>query len=983
MLLNQVEPYTGYVKVNPDGYGIIYYKDNNQLLNIGSNFDEDNNTYYLTDFGEFYTFDYIWNFNTNTAPLNYAYYRILNQYNHTSVTYDDDDEDAAIVMAHARKGTGGSGSHPFWMNDVNFNNDVTYSFMHNGAINSDIKDDIEDYLITEGWFNGDYNGTVHEQNTTSTTWVDSEMLFHYFMKFIMDHDGNVYAGIHDALNQTNIGGTDIQYQFSNPDRYSLTPPGNTSSIETYHEVINFVLSDGQNLYTYRNSPSEGDYPDLWHELSYKEINDDFYAIKTLSNEGGTFLDQFDFLTIPRDGEPFEFPNFDTATHVSGVVSGNWTLANSPYFIDGDITVNSSLTIQSGVHVFFLDEYVFEINGTVTLQDEAFFSLSHSSDVIIEDGGLFTLDWGSTIIGYTPTKYEATQPGHIIGGETAIPGDRIIAQDGGMIKTDNPTNFTPGVDSQVAIKSLSGYLWDGIFIKNPNDDPLGQNPYWFVNCDISGIRKFSIENVSESTNIAHLNLYLTDFHDAGQIVARDGHWLTIEGSATQDCYIQDNSACPIYAYESPVFLDYVQIGGDGNENNGAGIYLYESSSPMSTINNCDFLFNKGAGLTINNVAVSEFTVNNIEENTGFGMLCYDGTLFDSDHFSNIDITDNGYAEYVGWQATYSMDNSSADINIEDTAYGTGSDQYLLMDLLWDEETAVDISGTNLSSSDLPHLRPSDPDAWTFSGNISIEKQMLYSASSDMGNENYTTAEQTLLDLIASYPLSKEAGSAVYYLYHLENLTDKNFSGLRDYLEGISVASESTLASAIKKIITKTFIKDKDYVIAIDRLETVIANSQLPDEVISAMIEEGYCYLKLSGIEERGLPVNCTVQTATLDEYQAKVRELESQFSFFPDEENENITPIAGNILTLANYPNPFNPTTTISFSLTSESDVSITVYNVKGQQVKQLVNDQLSAGSHTVEWSGKDNSNKSVASGIYYYKISAGKDTAMKKMLLLK
>jgi flagellar hook assembly protein FlgD len=87
--------------------------------------------------------------------------------------------------------------------------------------------------------------------------------------------------------------------------------------------------------------------------------------------------------------------------------------------------------------------------------------------------------------------------------------------------------------------------------------------------------------------------------------------------------------------------------------------------------------------------------------------------------------------------------------------------------------------------------------------------------------------------------------------------------------------------------------------------------------------------------------------------------------------------------LSNYPNPFNPTTNISFNLSFESDVSLSIYNIKGQLVKQLVNEQLSAGPHTIEWNGKDSNNKSVSSGIYYYKISSGKDSAINKMLLLK
>jgi len=90
--------------------------------------------------------------------------------------------------------------------------------------------------------------------------------------------------------------------------------------------------------------------------------------------------------------------------------------------------------------------------------------------------------------------------------------------------------------------------------------------------------------------------------------------------------------------------------------------------------------------------------------------------------------------------------------------------------------------------------------------------------------------------------------------------------------------------------------------------------------------------------------------------------------------------------LSNFPNPFNPTTTISYQLPENSEVELAIYNLKGQKVKQLVSNsagQLSAGQHTVTWNGTDNNNKSVSSGIYFYKLSAGKSSAMKKMLLLK
>ena len=85
----------------------------------------------------------------------------------------------------------------------------------------------------------------------------------------------------------------------------------------------------------------------------------------------------------------------------------------------------------------------------------------------------------------------------------------------------------------------------------------------------------------------------------------------------------------------------------------------------------------------------------------------------------------------------------------------------------------------------------------------------------------------------------------------------------------------------------------------------------------------------------------------------------------------------------NYPNPFNPETTITYSLREASPVTIEIYNIKGQLVKTLVNDTKAAGTYTVVWNGMDNSNRSVSSGVYYYKMHAGKYSSTRKMILMK
>ena len=85
----------------------------------------------------------------------------------------------------------------------------------------------------------------------------------------------------------------------------------------------------------------------------------------------------------------------------------------------------------------------------------------------------------------------------------------------------------------------------------------------------------------------------------------------------------------------------------------------------------------------------------------------------------------------------------------------------------------------------------------------------------------------------------------------------------------------------------------------------------------------------------------------------------------------------------NYPNPFNPTTCIQYSLATPSHTELNIYNVKGQLVRSLVSENQPAGAYKVYWHGKDNNNRAVSSGVYFYRFSAGDYKRVGKMLLIK
>ncbi len=134
-------------------------------------------------------------------------------------------------------------------------------------------------------------------------------------------------------------------------------------------------------------------------------------------------------------------------------------------------------------------------------------------------------------------------------------------------------------------------------------------------------------------------------------------------------------------------------------------------------------------------------------------------------------------------------------------------------------------------------------------------------------------------------------------------------------------------------------------------------------------EGYCVLN--------------VETGDFEKRNIRLGEQEHAIlRLFVDDSQEIVPEIPQTILH-SNYPNPFNPTTRISFSVPFEGKVNLSVYNTKGQLVKTLINRRIIPGSHIVNWDGQDNAGKQVASGVYFYKLKTHDSDISKKMLLLK
>jgi len=98
---------------------------------------------------------------------------------------------------------------------------------------------------------------------------------------------------------------------------------------------------------------------------------------------------------------------------------------------------------------------------------------------------------------------------------------------------------------------------------------------------------------------------------------------------------------------------------------------------------------------------------------------------------------------------------------------------------------------------------------------------------------------------------------------------------------------------------------------------------------------------------------------------------------------NLMPVPTDYSLDQNLPNPFNPSTTIKYQLPNSGDVSMVIYNLLGQQVRQLLKETMDAGFHSVVWDGKNELGKQVASGVYIYRLQSGDFSTAKRMMLLK
>ena len=215
---------------------------------------------------------------------------------------------------------------------------------------------------------------------------------------------------------------------------------------------------------------------------------------------------------------------------------------------------------------------------------------------------------------------------------------------------------------------------------------------------------------------------------------------------------------------------------------------------------------------------------------------------------------------------------------------------------------------------------------------------------------------------------------------------------------------TLTFTINDNQTRATAEDSVDVIVTPVNDPPVLISWLPEELVFTVEEDSIVtfYVEVEDIDSElnyTWFVSDTLQTEITDTFIYEFSEVgEFEIKSVVSDEEYNIITIwnitvepgvgAGAILPALtrlyqNYPNPFNPTTTIKFDLVNAGKVTVKVYNIKGELVRTLYSGNYPAGKHDVIWNGKDNSDKTVSSGVYFYHLKIKNYSSFKKAIMLK
>jgi tetratricopeptide (TPR) repeat protein len=423
-----------------------------------------------------------------------------------------------------------------------------------------------------------------------------------------------------------------------------------------------------------------------------------------------------------------------------------------------------------------------------------------------------------------------------------------------------------------------------------------------------------------------------------------------------------------------------------ENRGDfGVKITFCDDPTSTIINSIIHGNEGNGLQVDH-GYMRVTNTSITENTKWGIynlssnpITISGNSLIADNgFSEIITTHAGFPQFMWDSVTFERPEVRKDV------FTPGTLGQLLLHTLPPYEDKIYTHRLVIDSQDITRFEPSI-DNFEFYNPYKPYPQILYFESLEHAlNDNFADAKLGFEILINSYPDEYQAKQAIAMLPYV----NKALYGCSQYLfDFLAQIEEDSLQQSIKEIQALLHIYDKNYIEAISLYQEIIEDPPNDLSKFLAELNSGYAYFKMvmENAGPKSIGGKLPHQPSTYEELAELQKGIHDKIlSLGTDEDVDPVELPNVNAFTLGrNYPNPFNPETTISFAIPTSGNVTLSVYNIRGQKVKTLLDDNKDEGAHSIVWNGTDESGRNVGSGIYFYRIESQGFSQTHKMVLLK
>jgi len=909
--------------INYDGYGVFFYKQNSQFTSNNSESAKTlSEAWYQTGMQTYYTkappkvaADWQWEMDAALTSLQTA------------------QSGAEIVLSHARRGTGGSGNHPFRF----VLHGKTYSFMHNGSIGA-----IKDLLFAQtfgdpAWRSAHPSNWAPQSSTNSADYIDSEVFFHWLMKNIIDSDGSVLMGLRKSLAYPVPGLNNAE--------------GNTIHDNLSRNKLNFVFSDGEMLYVYRGTPESG----TSYNLSYKD-NKSFWGIKTQEDADGIPIMQHQLVCLSKFSIPMVFSNFSNPEIEPDcfIKSANQPVSGLKCLIsDVNLTAGKTLLVKANSILEIGNKCRINLqNAKLIIEENAELRLGNGSEIIVDGNrSALIINGGGRLSGY-----RAQQDGQN--------GDLVVVKNGGQLRIGDNSKRS-------IIYSRSSQKWSGFKISSVN---LSED--YFINCDISDLSVILADNqaVNSMGNLSIVNCKLKNLNS---LMINNINQLSLFDSKLENF---GYSGLNIFASGAKV-SNCVITGSefDAVEAN------YNSRRDLR-INGNLFKQNLGHGINIFNRAVSSISQNQISENKLNGVNLKNALpLQKRAAITNNRIANNGRTEFSAlsddYRLIYNGENSVSDMYVN-SAYRPN----YLMAIMDSTGRKVNVSGNHIPQYDYQNnFYPAYElfDFQHFSGLISIIEDKLNSALMMIENRSYDQARIVLEQLVVDYKNSNEAKSALIWLLNLEKIDRHNFPLFRSFIDSLTPSENSPLGKHLKEIIISSYLAETDFKSALPLLQQNINTTSSKSNKIRSMMDMAYCqYNILSKNLAENSFIGYSVALENSSDFLPCWYKLKNELNQLAIADSGSLS-IENNLPAIVsedNYPNPFNSATTIRFKLNAESKVRLTIFNISGQQVHQFDFGKITQGSHTYRWNA---GNQNLASGLYYYRIEADNFSTVSRMMLVK